>query len=57
MAEIGTASVKVVPDYSEWTSAPDNSPQDGVRLFFNVLTILLLICAPALVWAIYGWAF
>lgn len=59
MAEIGKATVKIVPDASGFGEAlsaqiGDTQHQDGARLFFNVLTLLLLVTSPALVWAVYG---
>jgi hypothetical protein len=64
MAEIATAKIKIVPDASEFASELENalqsavpSHQDGARLFFNLLSLLLLVCSPAVIWAVYGWAF
>lgn len=59
MPEIGTATVKVVPDLTEFENALGSSSDrnDGARLFFNILSLLLLVCSPAIVWAVYGWAF
>lgn len=57
MPEIGTATVKVVPDLTEVEQVLAAQASDGARIFFNVLSILLLVCSPAFVALAYKAAF
>lgn len=61
MPEIGTATIKVVPDADDFVASLNEQigkpKHSGFDLFMNLLSLLLLVCSPAIVWAVYGWAF
>lgn len=60
MPEIGKATIKIVPDTSEFTEAREalnGHRADGFNFLCNVVGIIALVCSPAVVWAVYGWAF
>jgi hypothetical protein len=52
--------IKALPDASGFGMAFDTEvdrSDSGFDLFMKTAALLLLLCAPALVWAVYGWAF
>lgn len=63
MPEMPVATVKIRPDMSSFADELEAelgstlSPTDGLRLLCNVVALLLIVCTPAIVWAVYGWAF